>query len=210
MEYSHRYNQGIMNARRHYNIILSHIECLIEKNKFLEYAFGISFSEIPVTFNERITNIVAYKKMLHCLETVKYQISDNKELKDEHFERIEILKLKLENKLNMVILENENRLENMNKNLYSQLKSETTRDEIFENNLTTFVAKNYLDQSVATTKDNMEQETIDYYRFDKKTINDQFKDELVELAEAMKYSAFKFQELLGKERKVSFKERKKN
>lgn len=193
-----------MNFGHLYNILLCDVEYVIEENKFSEYSFGINFPEMLAAFDKSIINIVAYKKMLHCLETVKCQINDNRELQDEYLGRIEILKLKLENKLNVELLKDENQLKKINEGSYSRLKPEMVKDEILENNPTTFTANNYLKESLIISKDNMEQNTIDYNKFDKKIINDQFKDELIELAEEMKYSAFRFQELLGKEKKVSF------
>ncbi|KAH8581620.1 uncharacterized protein ELE39_001750 [Cryptosporidium sp. chipmunk genotype I] len=193
-----------MNIRQICSMLLYHIESVLEENKFLEYAFGISCPEMLATFDKGIINIVAYKKILHCLEAVKRQINGNKELQDEYLGRIEILKLKLENKLNEELLGNKNWLQKFKKNVHSNLKSEKVIDRNFENNSIRFSTKNNSEEFAPTSKNNIKQETIDYDWLDIKVINDQFKDELVRLAEEMKYSAFRFQELLRKEKKVSF------
>ncbi|EAK88748.1 hypothetical protein [Cryptosporidium parvum Iowa II] len=189
-----------MNIMHRSNVLLYNIECVLEEDKFLEYAFGTNCSEMLVTFDKSIINIIAYKKILHSLESVKLQISGNKELQDDYLGRIEILKLKLEDKLNLELLGDENQPQNI-KNLYSHLKPNKNIYEYLESNSTKFAEHSL--ELPPTSKNNLKPENIDN-RLDIKVINERFKDELVELAEEMKCSAFRFQELLRSEKKVSF------
>ncbi|TRY53178.1 Uncharacterized protein CTYZ_00002498 [Cryptosporidium tyzzeri] len=189
-----------MNIMHRSNVLLYNIECVLEENKFLEYAFGTNCSEMLVAFDKSIINIIAYKKILHSLESVKLQINGNKELQDDYLGRIEILKLKLEDKLNLELLGNENQPQNI-KNLCSHLKPNKNIYECPESNSTKFAEHSL--ELPPTSKNNLKPENIDN-GLDIKVINERFKDELVEIAEEMKYSAFRFQELLRSEKKVSF------
>ncbi|POM85328.1 hypothetical protein CmeUKMEL1_16870 [Cryptosporidium meleagridis] len=189
-----------MNIIHRSNVLLYNIECVLEEEKFLEYAFGTNYPEILVTFDKSIINIIAYKKILHSLESVKLQISGNKELQDEYLRRIELLKLKLEDRLNVESLGNENQPQKI-KNLCSHLEPKKIIYEYFESNSPKFAEHNL--ELPHTSKSNFKPKNIDN-GLDIKVINERFKDELVELAEEMKYSAFRFQELLRREKKVSF------
>lgn len=192
-----------MNIKYLYNLLLYNIEFALEENKLLDYVFGIRYPEISARIDDSIIKIIAYKKMLHCLETVKYQINDHNVLLDEYLGRIEVLKLKIEKRLSLELLEKGSMIQNINENICSNLESEINKDEFLENKSNNFAVCNYFEESTSISR-NKTGETNHYDGFDKNVINDRMKDELLELAYEMKSSALKFQELFRKEEKVSF------
>lgn len=192
-----------MSLKYYCNLLLCNIEFVIEEDKLLDYVFGISYPGISVDIDNSIIKIIAYKKMLHCLETVKYQINNHEEFLDEYLGRIEVLKLKLEKRLSLELLEKGSWIQNANENICSNLESDVNIDEVIENKPNNFADSYYFKESAIISRNKMG-EAAHYSGLDKKMINDQMKDELLELAYEMKSSALKFQEIFRREKKVSF------
>ncbi|KAJ1609323.1 hypothetical protein OJ253_1607 [Cryptosporidium canis] len=179
-----------------FNLLLFNIEFVLEENNLLEYTFGVNHPEISTVVDNSLIRVIAYKKMLHCLNTIKYQISCHNKYLDEHHERIQLLKLKLEKKLDQELMEKGISFQN------DKLELDTDKNDSFESK----PVNNYLEEFSSFSKNEME-EHIDH-RMDKRVINNHIKDELVELAYEMKSSALKFQELFRNEKKNMSKQQK--
>ncbi|KAJ1614080.1 hypothetical protein OIY81_746 [Cryptosporidium canis] len=182
-----------------FNLLLFNIEFVLEENNLLEYAFGVNHPEISTVVDNSLIRVIVYNKMLHCLNTIKHQISCHNKYLDEHNERIQLLKLKLEKKLDQELMEKGISFQN------DKLELDTNKNDSFENKPVNNV-NNYLEEFSSFSKNEME-ENIDH-GMNERVINNHIKDELVELAYEMKSSALKFQELFRNEKKNMSKQQK--
>ncbi|KAF7457963.1 hypothetical protein HWI79_1529 [Cryptosporidium felis] len=177
-----------------YYLLLNSIEFSLERDDLSEFVFGINHNYSQI-FDQALVKVIAFKKMLHSLETLRYKLDGLKGF-ENYDDKLNSLKLKLEDRLKIELLKNvtiSGSYEIETQNAKSNAIGHEVNDKTPQADLPNYTPLIHLNKT---------NEHIKYCEPNKIDSNEDLKNELVELANEMKYSAFRFQKLLNLEKKV--------